>query len=412
MIVFCEECGTRHVIESDKIDSNGHQFPCHTCQEILIVTSSGKLVKNAQAAMCRPGGAADPQTSVKLRVLIVDDSKLIRKVLKEIIESDGRKEVVGEAENGKAALELLPKVAPDVITLDINMPVMDGLTTLKHIMIVRPTPTVMISALTKEGSLETFDSLKYGAIDFLPKPSQVKGADLKAQQNEILSKIELASAVQIESVRYLRRLSQKDKPRKDGPAECRFLMAIGVAEGGYGALLNVLPGLRSDLPAAYVAIMRQPAVHIDSFAEYLSRCSHLEVKRVSDGVEIRGGICYLAAANEYVKVSKSGSRIVMQVKAATASAQNGPIDFLMNSVAEIMQDHAGGIILTGAGQDGIQGLGQVILHGGASFVQDPISCLYKETPLNAINSHTVNHLVSDKQMAGAINSYLVSHSNQ
>jgi two-component system, chemotaxis family, protein-glutamate methylesterase/glutaminase len=319
--------------------------------------------------------------------------------------------VVAEAENGKLALDILSKIEPDVITLDINMPVMDGLTTLKHIMIIRPTPTVMISALTKEGAMETFDSLKYGAIDFLPKPSQVKGADLKTQQEEIRSKIELAADVQIESVRYLRRPCQKERQGKDGSHACRFIMAIGVAEGGYGALLNVLPSLRADLPAAYVAVMRQSANHIDSFAEYLSRCSHLAVRRVVDGIELNGGTCYLAAANEYVRVAKEGNQIFLQVTQTSDPKTEGPIDFLMRSVAESLQAHAAGIILTGAGRDGIEGLGEVIRSGGVSFVQDPISCLYKETPITAVSQYAIDYLVSDKQMAGAINSYIVSHSS-
>jgi two-component system, chemotaxis family, protein-glutamate methylesterase/glutaminase len=410
MILFCEECGTRHDVESEIIDSNGFQFPCHTCQEVLIVTNSGKINKSVQAAMQNPGVDSERQGVPKLKVLIVDDSKLIRKVLKEIIESDGCKEVIGEAENGKLALDLLPRLEPDVITLDINMPVMDGLTTLKHIMIIRPTPTVMISALTKEGAMETFDSLKYGAIDFLSKPSQTKGADLKTQKFEINSKIQLAADVQIESVRYLRRPCQKERNIKEGPNECRFIMAIGVAEGGYGALLNVLPSLRADLPAVYMAVMRQPSSHIDSFAEYLGRCSPLAVKRVSDGIQLHGGICYLAAADEYVHIAKEGNRVYSRVNQRNSLNDEGPIDFLMRSVAEIMQAQAAGIILTGAGNDGIEGLGEILRHGGVSFVQDPISCLYKETPITAVGRYAVDYLVSDKQMAGAINSYLVSHS--
>ena len=181
MILFCEECGTRHDIDSRQIAGNYFQFECTGCSETLVVSLSKNQGKQAQAAMQSEGTPLE----TPLRVLVVDDSRLIRKVLCQIIESDGRKKVVGEAEDGKKALDLLAETQPDVITLDINMPVMDGLTALKHIMIKRPTPTVMISALTTEGALETFDALKYGAIDFLPKPSQVKGADLNAQRENV-----------------------------------------------------------------------------------------------------------------------------------------------------------------------------------------------------------------------------------
>ena len=410
MILFCEECGTRHDIETAFIEARGYQFPCHICNEVLVVSRSGKVIKNTHAAMHQRELSPDPKRSAKLKVLVVDDSKVIRKVLKEIIESDGRKEVVGEAENGRLALEILSKTPPDVITLDINMPVMDGLSTLKHIMIIRPTPTVMISAFAKEGALATFDSLKYGAIDFLPKPSQARGMDLNVQKEEIHRKIELAAGVQIESVRYLRRPLKKERGTNNS-APCRFVMAIGVAEGGYGALLNVLPNLRAELPAAYIAVMPNANTHIDSFAEYLNRCSHLEIQRVSDGIELRGGVCYLAAAEEYVYVDKSDSSICLRVKPTSPSRQIGPIDLLMNSVADCVQANAGGVILTGTGEDGIEGLGKIINRGGVSFVQDPVSCLYKKTPIDAVKRYAVNYLVSDKQMSVAINSYLVSHAN-
>ena len=152
MILFCEECGTRHDIGQEQIKGSDFQFACHTCNERLVVSVVDKSKgKRVQAAMQQEGQETDPSSVEPLKVLVVDDSRMIRRVICDIIGSDGSKKVVGEAENGKEALELLKKTNPDVITLDINMPVMDGLTALKHIMISNPTPTVMISALTQEG---------------------------------------------------------------------------------------------------------------------------------------------------------------------------------------------------------------------------------------------------------------------
>lgn len=342
-----------------------------------------------------------------LRILVVDDSRLIRKALREMIESDSGKEVIGEAENGKIALELLKTLDPDVITLDINMPVMDGLTTLKHIMINCPRPTVMISALTQEGSLETFESLKYGAIDFLPKPKQIKGADIKDQKLEIIRKLEMAACVQMESVRYLRRPSQNKAADAIHSPPCEYVVAIGVAEGGYGALLNFIPRLRPDLPATYIAVMHQAPEHINAFARYLDQCSRLTVKRAMSGNNLKAGTCYLAASTEMFGIEKNGSNFCLN-STSSESIAKGAIDRLMGSVSETMAENSAGIILTGAGHDGLEGLGEIINKGGTVFVQDPKSCLFKETPIAAAEKYSVDYLVSDKQMAGAISSFLIS----
>ncbi len=284
---------------------------------------------------------------------------------------------------------------------------MDGLTTLKHIMISDPTPTVMISALTHEGASETFDALKYGAIDFLPKPSKIKGGDLKSQQKEILRKIDLVADVQIDSIRYLRRQPKEKSSNKINALDCQFVLAIGVSEGGYGALLNVVPRLDAGSPAAYVAVMHQAPHHLDSFASYLDSCSEVTVERAVDAAVLEGGKCYLAAAEEIVRLSKQKKATTMMVSSPSGSAANNPIDQLMCSVAQEMKAYAVGIILTGTGSDGIKGLGEIIKAKGVAFVQDPKSCLFKETPMLAAETYAVDKIFSDKQMAGAINAFLL-----
>jgi two-component system, chemotaxis family, protein-glutamate methylesterase/glutaminase len=414
MILFCEECGTRHDIDEIRIQGDVFRFSCSGCHETLMVSLSNKQEGKTVEAALAPQALMQPAAVMEkpLKILVVDDSKLIRRVLRDIIESDGRKCVIGEAENGREALDFLVSEQPDVITLDINMPVMDGITTLKHIMISRPVPTVMISALTKEGSMETFESLKYGAIDFLPKPSQVKGADLKHQKEEILRKIELAAGVQLESIRYLRRPS-KEKPQiRNGAMPFSCLVAIGVAEGGYAALLNVVPRLKKTVPGVYVAVMHQPAHHIEGFARYLDQCSQLSVLRALDGTVVQGGTCYLSAATEHVSLVKDGERIRLKVNSSPFPAPMGAIDLLMVSVAEVMKEHAAGVLLTGAGDDGVEGLGRIMQAGGTIFVQDPRSCLFKETPTKAAAKYAVEYLISDKQMAGAIGAFIKAHSNQ
>ena len=414
MILFCEECGTRNDIDQKQMRGNTYSFSCHVCQETLVVSlvdkSKGKTV---QAAMQHESSSTEADGVDPLRVLVVDDSKIIRRVLCDIINADKNKTVVAQAAHGREALEKLRECKPDVITLDINMPVMDGLTTLKHIMIGNPTPTVMISALTQEGASETFDSLKYGAIDFLPKPSQVKGGDLKSQQDEILRKIDLVAQVQIESVRYLRRAS-KEKVNEDRLVQsaCQSVLVLGASEGGYGALLNVIPRIREELPAAYVAVMHQASNHLDAFSRYLNDCSQINVERAVDGKVLQGGTCYLSTSAEQLSLEKDGEDLILTVGDSKSTVDGeGAIDRFMGAAASVMQEKAAGVILTGKCDDGLEGLGQIIKKGGAAFIQDPRSCLFKETPMAAANMYDVEFLVSDKQMAGAITAYIKSHTH-
>jgi two-component system chemotaxis response regulator CheB len=411
MILFCEECGTRNDIDHNQIEGDHHSFSCQFCHETLMVSLKDQAkFKTVQADMGlgSDDSEAEPETGL-LKVLVVDDSKMIRRVLCDIINADERKTVVGEAANGKEALELLGQRNPDVITLDINMPVMDGLTTLKHIMINKPTPTVMISALTQEGASETFDALKYGAIDFLPKPRQVKGADLQSQQKEILRKIELVTGVQIGSVRYLRRPLRNNPPHQSNTRNvCQTFFALGASEGGYAALLNVIPRLRADLSSAYVAVMHQAPDHLDSFAHYLDQCSQLIVSRVVDGAVVRSGTCYLATSNEFVTLENEDHQLALRVDAAPFPTCHGAINRLMGSASKVLSAKAAGVILTGTGEDGLEGMGKVIEAGGKAFIQDPRSCLFKETPVAAAKRFDAGDMVSDKQMAGAINSHIIS----
>lgn len=411
MILFCEECGTRNTINENELSGDVFRFACSGCNETLMVSLTNKRAGKAAFAALTPEGNNKLATAAPLKVLIVDDSKLIRKVLRDIIESDGRKKVIGEAENGQKALNFLVSERPDVITLDINMPVMDGLTTLKHIMISRPVPTVMISSLTKEGASETFDALKYGAIDFLPKPSQTRSSDLKAQKAEILRKIDLVAGVQMDSVRYLRRPPKERGNGGPRSIPCICTIVMGVSEGGYGALLNVVPRLKVHLPAAYIAIMHQAPHHIDGFVRYLNQCSQLSVKRAADGVPLEGGTCYLAADSDCLALTGSEKTVRFKVNPIASKNSGGGINLLMDSTARLMKDRAAGVILTGTGDDGVDGLGMIMEKGGKIFVQDPRNCLFKETPSKAAAKYALDYLVSDKQMAGAITSFIKAHSN-
>ncbi len=342
------------------------------------------------------------------KLLIVDDSKMMRKAIADIFAAEDRIQVAGEAADGKAALEIIPQIDPDVVTLDVNMPVMDGLTTLKHMMIETPTPTVMLSTLTLEGASVTFEALKYGAVDFVPKPSRLDDSKLEGQEEAVIKKVARAAQVEIKAVQYIRALPKIESAGSNGPFACNRLIAMGAAEGGYGALLKIVPHLSPDHPAAYLAVLYAASQHVDAFARYLDEHSSVKVKRAADGLLVEGGVCYLGSGEEYVTVQPGSSDLVLRVNPApfkSISQRKGSINMLMFSAAEVMGDRATGIILSGSGDDGAEGLAEIIRTGGGAVVQDPKSCLYKEMARSALDRCEPDQVISDMKIASEVDRF-------
>jgi two-component system chemotaxis response regulator CheB len=338
----------------------------------------------------------------RIRLLVVDDSEFMRRAIRRIFETGDQLEVVGEAANGLEALEMLDRLQPDVITLDVHMPVMDGVSTLKRIMIRNPKPTVMLSNLTLEGAQVTFDTLKYGAVDFIPKPSNMGDPSGADAVRDIVRRIELAARVQIESVRYLRTPAGTAPVTANG-SPCRYLVTVGAAEGGYGALLKIIPYLRVDLPAAFLVVLHADAPYVDAFVSYLDHCSSLRVQRAVDGRRVEAGVCYVACGKEYVTVDRNREQAVMVVHPAPFENHKGAINMLMISVAENFGPRAAGIILTGSGTDGLEGIGEIFRYGGRVLVQDPDSCLHKQMALSVLKQHGRAEVIADRALAATVN---------
>jgi two-component system chemotaxis response regulator CheB len=340
------------------------------------------------------------------KLFIIDDSKMMRKIIADIFADDELIEVIGEASDGEEALQILPQVNADVVTLDVQMPVMDGLTTLKHMMIQTPVPTVMLSAFTQEGAAVTFDALKYGAVDFVSKPSNVDAADLRGQAREVAKKVHLAAGVEIEAARYIRVVRKKGEKKQAARVDCRTIVAIGVAEGGYGTLLKIIPHLSPDLSAAYLVVFYASPKYVDAFVNYLNDHSAIEVKRAVNNDPIEGGVCYIASGEEYLTVQQEKGHNVLHVCPAPFATQKGSINMLMFSVAEMMKDSSLGIILTGLGNDGVEGMAEIIRVGGKALVQDPRGCLYRTMPEAALAEFKEVLIIADTKIAAAVNELL------
>ncbi len=339
-----------------------------------------------------------------IRVVIVDDSKLIRRAVRGRLSVEPDIHVVGEAENGAQALDLVSRLKPDVITLDVNMPVMDGLSTIKHLMIKSPTPTVMLSTLTDEGATVTFDALRYGATDFLRKPSRLGQDDHLAQQDEIIARVRNAAKVSVGSIRYVRP-PRRDTSRQASQAarNCEFAVAIGASEGGYGPILNIVPALDPVKPVAYLIAMHTGEPYLEAFRKYLSACSAVPVLRAVDGLPLKGGACYLFGGHEYATLSRRDAATTIRMHPNPFPGRRGSIDMLMFSAAETFGHRAAGIVLSGIGLDGSQGLGEIKRCGGVTVVQNPATCLHREMALAAIGRCKVDNIASDAQIAPILN---------
>lgn len=341
------------------------------------------------------------------KILVVDDSSLIRQAIVDIINSSDDLEVIGQAASGTEALALIPKLKPDLVTLDIVMPGMNGLTTLKHIMIFHPVPVVMLSSLAQEGADITFDSLRYGAIDFIAKPSKLDDDSLKKQTAQILQKIRLAAKVKVSVIQYIR-VKPKAHPESVLPHKkaCKQIVAMGVAEGGYGTLLKILLRLNPYPTTTYMVIFYESSLHVDGFIKYLNQYTAVKVERPQNNTLLEAGVCYISSGEEYVTVHGQAGALVSYVSPAPFSSRRGTIDMLMFSVAETVGRHSLGVVLSGDGTDGSEGLEEIVRVGGGAIIQSPVSCLYKSMALSALDMCEAEIVVADTEIAAEISRFL------
>lgn len=338
------------------------------------------------------------------KVLVVDDSSLIRQAIVALINSSSQLQVVGEARDGDEALVLIPKLKPDVITLDVIMPRMSGLTTLKHIMIFYPTPVVMLSSVTQEGADVTFDALRYGAVEFIAKPSQLEQASFDARTEEITQKTITAAKVRTSAIQYIR-VRPKTQTVNFLNSQCQKIVVLGVAEGGYGSLLKIIPRLQPKEDTVYMVVFYQTSLHIDEFVAYLNRYSQIAVLRPQNNTKLMAGCCYVCSGEEYVTVHDKQGDVTVHVSRAPFSSRRGSIDMLMFSVAETVGQNALGVVLTGVGTDGAEGLEEIIRVGGSAIIQSPVSCLYKSMVLSALNVCEAETVLADTDIAAYCNAW-------
>jgi len=262
---------------------------------------------------------------------------------------------------------------------------------------------VMLSTLTTEGAAVTFDAFRLGAVDFLTKPTSLNDRDLREQAREIARKIRIAAGVKMEGVQYIRIVDQHFTAKPENTARPEKIVAIGAGEGGYGALLKLIPRLSPETRAAYIAVLHDEAAYVNSFVDYLDRCSAIKIKRVKDDEPLVAGVCYFCSGREYVTVRERNGRPLLHASPAPFTTRRGSLNMLMFSLVELIGDRAVGVVLTGRGDDGAEGLHEIMNHGGAIIIENPEHSLYKEMPENARARCPGTFVMSDHKIAAALN---------
>lgn len=346
----------------------------------------------------------------KIRVLVVDDSVVIRKILTETLSSDPSIEVVGVAANGRIALSKIPQVNPDLITLDIEMPEMDGLTTLKSLRKDYPRlPVVMFSTLTERGAEATLDALSFGASDYVTKPANVGKVSeaIERLRNELVPKVKaLVPGLMPATVRPVRREPAKRPfaPALSGRKPARIdIVAIGVSTGGPNALSEVLPALPETLAAPVVIVQHMPPVFTKNLADRLDAKSAIRVREAEAGDVLSAGGAWIAPGGYHMVVERCGAenRIALNEDPPQNSCRPA-VDVLFRSVTECYGPHVLAVMMTGMGHDGLIGCEHVCAEGGRVICQDEATSVVWGMPGIVVERELADAVLPLQDLAAAI----------
>ncbi|MEG6506951.1 protein-glutamate methylesterase/protein-glutamine glutaminase [Nitratidesulfovibrio sp. 1201_IL3209] len=364
-----------------------------------------------------------------ITVVVVDDSAFMRKALSSMLEKDPEISVVAVGRDGEEGLELVRRHNPDVVTLDIEMPRMDGLTALRRIMMEMPRPVLMVSSLTTEGAEATLKALELGAVDFIPKQLSKVSLDIVRIEDELREKVK-----EISRRKFLRtpRSLRAPRPLGDGGAvvspgpgggaaagagdggsrpvltprvgrPVRDIVAIGVSTGGPPAVQKVLSQLPADFPASILIAQHMPAAFTGPFAKRLDGVCRIAVKEAENGERLRPGTAYIAPGGKHLRVDQKISMVEVVVTPEPAEALYKPsANVLIESVAQAMGRRTLGVILTGMGSDGLEGVRVLKQKGGRALAQSDATCVVYGMPKAIVDAGLADEIIDIDDMASAI----------
>jgi two-component system chemotaxis response regulator CheB len=345
--------------------------------------------------------------TIKLQVLVVDDSALMRRLISDLLESDPGIQVVGTARDGQEAVEKVATLRPDVVTMDVEMPRMNGLEALSQIMQKHPTPVVMLTGL--DDASVALEAMERGAIDFVLKPSGTISVDLYKIREELINKVRLARLVN------LRKLSGEVSPRSPSlpgtvsldPGRMRpQAVVIGASTGGPRAVEVVLAALPADLPAAVLVVQHMPAGFTRSFAQRLDQRSPMPVREAEDGHRLAPGHAFVAPGGYHLRVRRGGrgSNGVVRLddRSPPLSGLRPAADVTMGDVADVYGPDSVGVVLTGMGSDGAQGVQRIKAAGGVVIAQDSETSVVYGMPRAAARTGAVDWILPLDEIPAAI----------
>ena len=354
----------------------------------------------------------------KVKVLIVDDSGFMRKIMKKILNDSGRIDVIGEGKNGSEAVEKSAELKPDVITLDINMPVMDGLTALEKIMEKNPTPVIMVSSLTTEDAEITFEALEKGAVEFFPKQMKDFNANVKAIKDDLIPKIvNIARKKRIYGFPFFAKKKRESKSVEkkevketiEGKTEVKEpieLVVLGSSTGGPNALNSILPLLPADFPAGIIISQHMPATFTGTFADRMNRLSKVNVKEAVTGDRVTKGTVLITPGGKhmYLKKFSIGAPEVIISEEPKTAIYKPSVTIMAKSVSETYKKQVVGVMLTGMGSDGKDGFIEIKKRNKAVIIaQNEESCVVYGMPKAVVDAGIADYIVDIKEIASTLN---------
>ncbi len=327
-----------------------------------------------------------------IRVLIVDDSAIVRQIFSKELSRDKQIEVVGTAPNPYIARDKIIQLKPDVITLDIEMPRMDGITFLKKLMHHHPIPVIVVSSLTREGGKLVLEAIESGAVDVISKPGEAYSVgDMSI---ELIDKIKAAANVVVKKPSAAKTLTSPPKQKYAMSETTNKVIAIGASTGGTQALQQVLQALPANSPGI-VIVQHMPEHFTRSFADRLNSMCDMEVKEAENGDQVYPGRVLIAPGNYHMLLNRSGAQYYVQIKKGPLVSRHRPsADVLFKSTARYAGSNAIGVIMTGMGKDGASGLLEMKTNGAQTIAQDEKSCIVFGMPKVAIEMGGVDKITS------------------
>lgn len=328
---------------------------------------------------------------MKIRVLVIDDSALMRGMLAEMLNASGDIEVIGGAPDAPTAREMIKELNPDVLTLDVHMPKMDGLEFLEHLMRLRPMPVVMVSSFTEAGSETTLRALELGAVDFIGKPRAVNEASLTEYSEELLDKVRAAKMARVGRAHSSRPrplsptlpMSKPTPPSMQLTASGGKIIFLGASTGGTEAIKDFLLAIPESCPPILI-VQHMPEHFTTSFARRLDGICAPRVIESQGNEKVEAGTVYIAPGHSHLRIKRVGAGYVTELQATPPINRHRPsVDVLFESAATLVGRQAVGVILTGMGKDGAQGLLKMRQAGARTFGQDEASCVVYGMPREA-----------------------------